>query len=166
MCERRHPRSPARFLLVALLSLALSPFAAAAPSSRVQGPESNRLQELRRRWAEKSEAERSELVQRFRKLQELSAEDRELFLSLGQRLHEAKYGDNDLGVDDGDGTLGEGGLEGDVDQIDLKKLDVKEEQLAEAKAALSGGSGTIIAKVCDVSDPNAMTALPCTGRFL
>jgi hypothetical protein len=38
-------------------------------------------------------------------------------------------------------------------------VDVKEEQLAEAKAALSGGAGKIIAKVCDVSDPNAMTAL-------
>lgn len=38
-------------------------------------------------------------------------------------------------------------------------IDVKEEQLAEAKAALSGGAGKIIAKVCDVSDPNAMTAL-------
>lgn len=38
-------------------------------------------------------------------------------------------------------------------------VDVKEEQLAEAKAALSGGAGTIIAKVCDVSDPNAMMAL-------
>ena len=38
-------------------------------------------------------------------------------------------------------------------------VDVEEEQLAEAKAALSGGAGKIIAKVCDVSDPNAMTAL-------
>ena len=38
-------------------------------------------------------------------------------------------------------------------------VDVKEEQLAEANAALSGGAGKIIAKVCDVSDPNAMTAL-------
>ncbi len=38
-------------------------------------------------------------------------------------------------------------------------VDVKEAQLAEAKAALSGGAGKIIAKVCDVSDPNAMMAL-------
>lgn len=38
-------------------------------------------------------------------------------------------------------------------------VDVKEEQLAKAKAALSVGAGKIIAKVCDVSDPNAMTAL-------
>ena len=64
-----------------------------APSVRVPGAqESSReeLEALRRRWAGKSDEERAELRDRFRKLQELSAEDRELFLSLGRRVEEAR----------------------------------------------------------------------------
>ena len=38
-------------------------------------------------------------------------------------------------------------------------VDVKEEQLAQAASALSGSSGRVITKVCDVSNPQAMTAL-------
>ena len=38
-------------------------------------------------------------------------------------------------------------------------IDVKEEQLAQAASELSGSSGKVLTKVCDVSDPQAMTAL-------
>ena len=38
-------------------------------------------------------------------------------------------------------------------------VDVKEEQLAQAASALSGSSGRVITKVCDVSNPQAITAL-------
>ena len=38
-------------------------------------------------------------------------------------------------------------------------IDVKEEQLAQAASELSDSSGKVLTKVCDVSDPQAMTAL-------
>ena len=38
-------------------------------------------------------------------------------------------------------------------------IDVKEEQLAQTASELSDSSGKVLTKVCDVSDPQAMTAL-------
>ena len=88
MKKRHHPAAFGRALSSLALGLTLL-FSFSAPAA-AQTDEHPMIEKLKQRWAEKTEEEKSVLMERFQRLQELPSEDRELFLDRAKRLGKEK----------------------------------------------------------------------------